>query len=46
MLQPYLPNSRGVDAPTFVIERQPGPPGLYTTFEEIYTSMWKDSQPQ
>lgn len=41
IVQPYLPYSRGVDSPTFVIERQPDHPGLYSMFEQVYTSAWE-----
>ncbi|GAB2816476.1 hypothetical protein GCM10027176_21420 [Actinoallomurus bryophytorum] len=43
--QPYLPQARGVDSPTFVLRRCPESPGLYSTFERIYTELWDRSRP-
>jgi hypothetical protein len=43
--QPYLPEARGVDSPTFVMRRCPESPGLYNTFERIYTELWDRSRP-
>ncbi len=40
-MQPYLPNARGVDSPTFLAERNPTGAGLYGTFEEIFTALWE-----
>lgn len=40
VVQPYLPDARGVESPTFVIEKQPGPPGLFDTFSQVFESMW------
>jgi hypothetical protein len=44
VVQPYLPQARGVDSPTFVVRRRPEP-GLYSTFERIYTELWERSRP-
>lgn len=44
--QPYLPGSRGVDSPTFVIEPQQSSHGLYDTFEQLFESAWESRQPQ
>ncbi|MFV2175527.1 DUF5919 domain-containing protein [Actinomadura sp. LOL_011] len=41
VMQPYLPNARGVDSPTFLAERNPTGTGLYWTFDEIFNSLWK-----
>ena len=41
VMQPYLPNARGVDSPTFLAERNPTGAGLYGTFEEIFTALWE-----
>jgi hypothetical protein len=43
--QPYLPQARGVDSPTFVMRRSPESPGLYSAFERIYTELWDRSRP-
>jgi hypothetical protein len=39
VVQPYLPDARGVESPTIVTEKQDGP-GLYDTFEQVFSSMW------
>lgn len=39
IVQPYLPDARGVESPTLVAEKQDDP-GLYDTFVQVYTSMW------
>jgi hypothetical protein len=43
VVQPYLPDARGVESPTLVIEKQPGPPGLFETFSQVFESMWARS---
>jgi transcriptional regulator with XRE-family HTH domain len=40
IVQPYLPDARGVDSPTLVI-RKGHKPGLYQTFEQVFTSLWE-----
>lgn len=42
--QPYLPTARGVDSPTFVVERR-GATGLYPTFERVFDSLWQKRKP-
>lgn len=44
VVQPYLPDARGVESPTFVIEKRPGPPGLFETFSQVFESMWARSK--
>lgn len=39
VMQPYLPQARGVDAPTFLIERDDEGTGLYHTFEQVFTEL-------
>lgn len=39
VVQPYLPDARGVESPTIVSEKQDDP-GLYDTFAQVYTSLW------
>ncbi|MDG4830117.1 DUF5919 domain-containing protein [Solwaraspora sp. WMMD1047] len=39
--QPYLPESRGVDSPAFVIKRRPDAPGLFPVFEQVFESQWE-----
>lgn len=40
VVQPYLPDSRGVESPTLVLERQPTPGGLFDTFAYVFDSIW------
>ncbi len=44
--QPYLPEARGVDSPTFVIRRQWPDSGLYPAFESIFRALWERSRPR
>lgn len=39
VIQPYLPDARGVESPTIVTEKQ-DEPGLFDTFAQVFTSMW------
>lgn len=43
--QPYLNDARGLDSPTFVVERRWPDRGLFRTYEEVFTSLWKRSRP-
>lgn len=43
--QPYLPVVRGVDSPTFVIERRDGEAGLFSVFEQVIDTLWDRSKP-
>ncbi|MGW7537544.1 DUF5919 domain-containing protein [Amycolatopsis sp. NPDC054798] len=44
VVQPYLPDARGVESPTLVMERQAGKPaGLFDTFAQVFESMWARS---
>lgn len=45
IVQPYLPAVRGVDSPTFVIERQDSVPGLFSVFEQVVYSLWERGKP-
>ncbi len=40
VLQPYLPAMRGIDSPTFVVERKWPDRGLFPVFEAIVSSVW------
>ncbi|MEV1012421.1 DUF5919 domain-containing protein [Micromonospora sp. NPDC049801] len=46
VVQHYLPQMRGVDCPTLVIERSasPSPSGLYPIFDEMFNSLWERSR--
>lgn len=39
VVQPYLPDARGVESPTIVTEKQDDP-GLYDTFVQVFASLW------
>jgi hypothetical protein len=43
VVQPYMPDARGVESPTLVMEKQAGGVGLFDTFEEVFSSMWDRS---
>ncbi|MEV5750892.1 DUF5919 domain-containing protein [Actinoallomurus sp. NPDC052308] len=45
VMQPYLPQARGVDSPTFLLHRDPDTAGLYNTFEQIYRELSERSRP-
>lgn len=40
VMQPYLPGTRGVDSPTFLIQRSSATVGLFPTFEQVFASLW------
>lgn len=40
VMQPYLPEMRGVDSPTFVMKRRWTSAGLFSTYEAIFQSIW------
>lgn len=40
VMQPYLPETRGVDSPTFLIQRTSATVGLFPTFEQVFNSLW------
>lgn len=44
VMQPYLPRTRGVDSPTFVINRRSPVQGLYPTFEQVFDVLWQEGQ--
>lgn len=41
VMQPYLPETRGVDSPTFVVHRQSSAYGLYPIFDQIFDVLWR-----
>ncbi|MCK2257046.1 DUF5919 domain-containing protein [Crossiella sp. S99.1] len=44
VVQPYLPNARGVESPTMLIEKDdtwPKRTGLFETFSQVFESMWE-----
>lgn len=44
VVQPYLPQARGVDSPTFLLEREVAGAGLYSTFATIFSELWGRSR--
>ncbi|TLW93163.1 hypothetical protein FFT09_06990 [Saccharomonospora piscinae] len=40
VVQPYLPDARGVESPTIVAEKQTGTPGLFETFTQVFEAQW------
>lgn len=41
VMQPYLPQTRGIDSPTFLIHRTSLTLGLFPTFEQVFSSLWE-----
>jgi len=44
VVQPYLPAVRGVDSPTFVLERKWENHGLFPMFDAVISSLWTRAQ--
>lgn len=40
IVQPYLPATRGIESPTFVLERKWADRGLFPAFDAIVSSLW------
>ncbi|MFB4272257.1 DUF5919 domain-containing protein [Nonomuraea sp. GTA35] len=45
VVQPYLPQARGVDSPTFVITDNTAAEGLFPLFDQVFRDMWERSEP-
>ncbi|MER7211089.1 MULTISPECIES: DUF5919 domain-containing protein [Streptosporangium] len=45
VVQPYLPQARGVDSPTIVINDNTAADGLFPVFDRVFTSLWERSLP-
>lgn len=43
--QPYLPRTRGVDSPTFVVDRQPTGGGLFDVFDSVFDALAERGRP-
>lgn len=43
VMQPYLPQARGLESPTFVIRRS-GTTGLFDTFSGVFEAQWESGQ--
>jgi Domain of unknown function (DUF5919) len=44
VVQPYLPQARGIDSPTLLIRRNSAPGGLYPIFEQVYDALQERSK--
>ncbi|MEV0228123.1 DUF5919 domain-containing protein [Nonomuraea sp. NPDC050786] len=44
IVQPYLPQARGVDSPTLVINDNTAADGLFPVFDQVFTSLWERSK--
>jgi Domain of unknown function (DUF5919) len=40
VVQPYLPDARGIDSPTLVMRRDTNPTGLFDTFHHVFNALW------
>jgi hypothetical protein len=45
IMQPYLPEARGVDSPTFLIHRRWPTAGLFPACDQVFNSLWERSTP-
>jgi hypothetical protein len=45
VVQPYMPQARGIDSPTLLIRRSSAPGGLYPVFEQVYDALAERSKP-
>jgi hypothetical protein len=41
VFQPYLPEARGVDSPTFIMESAASDTGFFRVFDQVFTSLWE-----
>lgn len=44
VMQPYVPHTRGVDSPTFLVHRNSSTFGLFPSFEQLFSSLWEGAQ--
>ncbi|MEU8269364.1 DUF5919 domain-containing protein [Sphaerisporangium sp. NPDC049002] len=44
VVQPYLPQARGLDSPTLVIRDNGTAGGLFPVFDQVFTSLWERSR--
>jgi hypothetical protein len=45
VMQPYLPGTRGIDSPTFLIHRRWPSAGLYPIFDQLFEWLRERSKP-
>jgi hypothetical protein len=46
VVQPYMPESRGTDSPTLVLEPRQDSTGLFPVFAQVFESLWERSKPR
>ena len=46
VVQPYMPESRGTDSPTLVLEPGRDSAGLFPVFAQVFESLWERSKPR
>lgn len=46
VVQPYMPDSRGTDSPTLVMEPGQDSAGLFPVFAQVFESLWERSKPR
>jgi hypothetical protein len=44
VIQPYLPQARGVDSPTLLVERRDDGVGLFPVFVQVFDALWGRSK--
>lgn len=44
VVQPYLPNARGIESPTLLLRRDGKPGGIYPIFEQVYEAVAERSR--
>lgn len=44
VVQPYLPQSRGLDSPTLMLRNHGPASGLFPMFEQVFTDLWSRSR--
>lgn len=45
VIQPYLPDARGVEAPAFYVEQEDAEFGLLAVFSGVFASLWSKGKP-
>lgn len=45
IVAPYLPNARGVESPTLLIDKRDGTPGLFDIFTTVFDYLWTQGRP-
>lgn len=45
VVQPYMPRARGLESPTFVLRAIPGSNDLFSTYRQVFDSLWEGGSP-